>query len=383
MKLSELLDTAALDDLIAHHYIRERSHPTLPLAILNYTAKTQAERRWTRETELCRGLIVDASTGDIVSRPFRKFFNIGERPGQAIPDETFVAYEKVDGSLGISYPAGDGRIAIATRGSFTSPQARRATDLLHRRYPGAASGMQEHPEYTFLFEIVLPENRIVVDYGATEELVLLAVVNRQTGREVPLPELAQTNWTHHFRWPTTWEYPSLDAAMDAVEGPDFSGAEGVVVRFASGLRLKIKREEYKRLHRIVTGLTPRRIHEMLAKDSATTIARLFIGTPEGFQDWARPIVLGLRKEHEALLTRAHAEYERIMGLVLLELNVRPGFAFHDATTRASIQRAHFAAHATKTTIPDLLFSLYDGRSPSAAAWKRLRPAAADPFRVEE
>src|SRR4051794_23517951 len=96
MKIDELLDMGELNRLIDEHYVTARTHPNLALCILNYTPKTQFGRYWTHETELCRGLIYHVPTGTIVSRPFRKFFNLGERP-DSIPDEPFEAFQKLDG----------------------------------------------------------------------------------------------------------------------------------------------------------------------------------------------------------------------------------------------------------------------------------------------
>jgi RNA ligase len=376
MKLADLLDTTELARLIDEHYITARQHPQLPLEIYNYTAKTQYGRHWTPETELCRGLIVDTETQEVVARPFRKFFNLGEHP-VAVPDEPFIAYEKLDGSLGISYPGEDGLPAIATRGSFLSPQALWATRLLREQRPAAVRWMQAHPHMTLCVEIIHPDNRIVVDYGRREDLVLLAVFDARTGEEAGRWD---TNAACGFSMAQSWAYGSLGEAMAAVEGPDFDGQEGIVVRFASGLRLKVKREEYVRLHRLVTGITPRRIWEML-KDGSPPIGRLYAGTPEGFQTWARVVVDDLVGSHTHLTNAAHADHDRIMALVAEELKRRPGYADQgDDTVRASIHRAHYASHATRTAHPDLLFTLYDGKPCDASAWRRFRPVATLPFR---
>ncbi len=101
MKLEEILDPEELNRLVAETYITARDHPALPYKILNYTPKTQFDRNWTTETELSRGLMYDTRDSTIVGKAFDKFFNWGERE-VAIPDEPFVAYEKYDGSLGIS-----------------------------------------------------------------------------------------------------------------------------------------------------------------------------------------------------------------------------------------------------------------------------------------
>src|SRR5438132_2764187 len=154
-------------------YLSCRKHPTDDLLIWNYTQKTQWERNWTPETRMCRGLIT-TSAGEIVARPFEKFYNAGEwlSMGNAIPVEPFEVYEKLDGSLGILYHLANGGWAIATRGAFESPQAQVGTGLLD----GLPATFEPSPRYTYLFEIIYPENRIVVNYGDRRELVLLAVI---------------------------------------------------------------------------------------------------------------------------------------------------------------------------------------------------------------
>jgi RNA ligase len=118
-----------LDELIAQGYITKRKHPEEDLFILNYTSKTQYERVWNEFTEQCRGLIVDSSM-TIRSRCFRKFFNYDEVSSQVnkrISDGVkFDVFEKMDGSLGILYWIKD-KPFIATRGSFESDQAIKAT----------------------------------------------------------------------------------------------------------------------------------------------------------------------------------------------------------------------------------------------------------------
>jgi len=59
-----------------------QTHPTLPLTIWNYTEKVQYEGLWDEVTLQCRGLVTD-DNGNIVARPFKKFFNIEE--GKHIP----------------------------------------------------------------------------------------------------------------------------------------------------------------------------------------------------------------------------------------------------------------------------------------------------------
>jgi RNA ligase len=103
-------------------------HPTLPLTIWNYTEKVQYENLWDEVTLMCRGLVTD-DKGDIIAKPFKKFFNIEE--GKYTPTENFEVFEKMDGSLGIVFWY-EGQWILATRGSFTSDQAIKGTEILKR-----------------------------------------------------------------------------------------------------------------------------------------------------------------------------------------------------------------------------------------------------------
>jgi RNA ligase len=359
VKLAEILDPAELSRLVAKNYITARDHPTLPYKILNYTPKTQFDRNWTPETELSRGLMYDTHDGTIIGRGFAKFFNWGERE-VAIPDEPFIAYEKLDGSLGLSYLDADGLPSLATRGSFTSYQAKRGTQILRSTYAHALEKILALGTVTLCFEIILPEYRIVVDYQGREDLVLLAAFDLETGQEIDLdaPPIAALGFPLARRYTAT----TLEETRALIEGPLFENGEGVVIRFAGGLRLKLKREEYLRLHRIVTGITPRRIWQML-KDGSPPVDRLFAGTPAPFQAWARTEIAKIEDQRAAIEGTSQDAYRQIVEAVPAD---RKGFAMLAQQQRRSA----------------ILFKMYDRQPFDDIIWKLVRPGPADPFRVE-
>lgn len=85
----EQIDLTELRKRIEAGLILTDKHPELDLYIYNYTKRTQYERMWDRYTRICRGLILNSS-GNIVSRPFPKFFNLNETPetlAQNLPNE--------------------------------------------------------------------------------------------------------------------------------------------------------------------------------------------------------------------------------------------------------------------------------------------------------
>jgi len=157
------IDIAAFREREAQGLITARAHPSEDLIIWNYTPQCQYAGAWDEVTLQARGLITK-SDGTIVARAFRKFFNYEQHHGD-LPLEPFKVTEKLDGSLGILFFIND-TPQIATRGSFTSDQALRATKILHERYKDFFPHLLATSHYTYLFEIVYPGNRVVVDYGA-------------------------------------------------------------------------------------------------------------------------------------------------------------------------------------------------------------------------
>ena len=221
-------------------------HPSLPLTIWNYTEKVQYENLWDEVTLMCRGLVTD-DTGDIVATPFQKFFNIEE--GKFEPTEKFEVYEKMDGSLGIVFWY-RGQWVVATRGSFTSDQANKAREIL-RKYN--TDIMFRH--LTFCFEIIYPENRIVLDYGDDEKLVLLGTFDKN-GKETDSEIWSQWGFDVVKKYDGINDYKELKEMVK-------NDQEGFVVKFSNGDRIKVKGVEYLRLHKIMTNVTTTGIWEYL------------------------------------------------------------------------------------------------------------------------
>ncbi|MGH2609803.1 MAG: RNA ligase [Tepidiformaceae bacterium] len=336
------IDLAAVEQLIADGFISRQKHPSAELFIYNYTPKAQFERCWTPETLACRGLILDAA-GNVRARPFPKFFNLEEHDGE-VPVEPFEVFDKLDGSLGISYRDG-AEVRIATRGSFTSEQALRAQAIYDRKY----GRLRLDPSRTYLFEIIYPENRIVIDYGGMEDLVLLAVIDTETGVELPPPDIG---------FPVVRRYDGITdiAALKALEE---SNREGFVVRFTqSNLRLKVKFAEYVRLHRLITGVNERHIWELLRDGVA--VDPLFERVPDEFNQWLRATIGGLEEQYGAVEALCRSQFR--------DLGDRKATALY------------FAGECDH---PAVLFRMLDGKSYNDVIWKMLKPEASRPFRQDE
>lgn len=350
------IDTIELDKWVSSRYITRQKHPTEDLYIYNYTPKAQFEKVWNEYTLMCRGLILD-SQGNIKSRPFGKFFNLSETDPSLIPsDEKFEVFEKMDGSLGISYFA-NGKLQIATRGSFTSDQAQEANKMLLEDY---LSLLKLDPSLTYLFEIIYPENRVVVDYRDSRELVLLAILDTETGKEIPYDEMLN-EYGEVFPVVRRLSADSI-LSLDTLE-KETSNKEGYVVKFESGLRVKFKFSEYVRLHRLIFGVNKRSIWDLLRNNQP--FDELLERVPDEFFWWVKQTVSDLNKQY----TDIEFEAAKIFKKIVME---------NPEQDRKSIA-LQFSKYKD---ISSLLFAMLDKRDHSEIIWKKIRPTADLPFKLE-
>jgi RNA ligase len=300
--LADVLDESLLAEMVQIGYVRVQVHPDLPYVIHNYTEKAAYESVWNAATLTCRGLIVDARTNRIVARPFPKFFNYGQLGAPVLDlDTEAIVTDKADGSLGILYPTPTGH-AIATRGSFTSEQAEHATAVWLERY---ASRFVPAPGVTYLFEIVYPANRIVLDYGDLDDLILLGAIDIVTGADAA-PAATEA-------WPgqRVAQFPYATLA-DALVAPPRENAEGLVVYLRQARqRLKLKQADYVALHRIVTGLNARTVWQHLV--DGRILGELIEPLPDEFHGWVRDIANGIADWIVTEHGRLETEYDTIIG----------------------------------------------------------------------
>lgn len=245
---SEKVDIQELQKYVDNKLITKRPHPEYnDVFIYNYADKAAYEKIWNEYTLQARGLIVD-SEGNILGRPFPKFFNHNEIQDKLPWDLNFKVYPKFDGSLII---VSEGGKFVATRGSFESVQAIWAKEIIKEK------GYIFDKNLTYLFELIHPLNRVVVDYGENTELILLAVIETKSARELDIKDL----FGDEFEVAEIIE-ANINNEKDLLALEE-ANAEGFVVRFDNGLRIKIKFESYKRLHKLRSHLSTSTILENL------------------------------------------------------------------------------------------------------------------------
>lgn len=194
-----------------------------------------------------RGIIIDMSTFDVVCWPFNKFGNYGESYADEIDWESARVQEKVDGSIIKLYHNGRGW-CWATNGTIYAAKAevqnydKSYYDLITSAKNYKKIFYQDlNPDYTYIFELVSPYNRVVVEYNSTE-LYHIGTRNNITGKEMDIDIGIQK--------PKEYPLHSLEDCLAAAKVlcNDGQTREGFVVVDKYWHRNKIKTPEYLAQH---------------------------------------------------------------------------------------------------------------------------------------
>jgi len=336
--LDQIVDLYLLEQEVTAGYINRRHHPEFPeLALVGYSDRAQFDGHWTDTVRACRGIIYRTDTLEVLARPFAKFFNHGQTSDQYDLDAPILgAFNKWDGSLGIGYTRPDGRFAIATRGSFDSDQARHANERLDH-WVDVADAWQELGS-TPLFEIIYPENRIVLDYGERDELIYLGSVSIDSGRYFP---------------PYNWESAGR-TLREVLALPPRPNAEGFVAWVDPWTAVKFKQDDYLALHHIISNLTTKEVWRQLR---AMTYDQFAEALPDEFHDWAKRTATALVDQFDAI---AEDVADAWTDLVALDLP--------DRKAQAQWVKDHVPAH-----LRGFVFSALDGRNYTDAVWRAVEP----------
>ncbi len=213
--------------------LRERSH---------YNMKIRRE---------CRGLIFDTATGNLISRPYHKFFNVGERDETSLNqinlNESHVVLEKLDGSMIRPIPTKEG-FRLATKAGITEVAMNAeyfiADDLDYYDFIRGCIDAKLTP----IFEWCSRKNRIVVDYPE-DQLILTGIRNTFSGTYLPyynMVELAEHSGIPYVK-AIAGDETDISKVVDHIRKWD--DGEGVVIRFLSGHMVKIKADDYVLRHK--------------------------------------------------------------------------------------------------------------------------------------
>ena len=201
----------------------------------------------------CRGIIFD-TTGEIIRRPFHKFFNVNER--EETQDHVVdlsrphAILEKLDGSMIAPFIV-NGQMIWGTKMGAT--EVAEPVEEFVKNNP-------QYDEFRYLigsgftpiFEWCSRKQRIVLDYRE-DQLVLTAIRDIKTGGYAPydrLVSLAKSFGVPVVRqWDITMQMDNKTMSSFVSYVRDLDNLEGFVVRFDNGHMLKLKCDWYVQIHK--------------------------------------------------------------------------------------------------------------------------------------
>ena len=225
---------------------------------------------WLRE---CRGIVFEKKTGRLLSRPFHKFFNIGEKNDTRIENiqglKILAVKEKIDGSMVIPVLI-NGSIYCKTKKSFNSDVALKATSFIEKTRDNRDKNLYTMIKElliqgkTPLFEYTDPDCRIVITYEQPE-LKLITVRDNITGKYWSEESIQSLSRQYNVKSAKTIkEKPLSELILETIEQIN---NEGCVIQFSNGLWVKQKSEWYVFLHKGMTLYRERDIARICLSDS--------------------------------------------------------------------------------------------------------------------
>jgi RNA ligase len=277
----------AMDDTFS--LIRERSH---------YNMKMRRE---------CRGLIFDTETGKLLSRPYHKFFNVGEREETAINKvnlyEPHVVLEKLDGSMIRPIPTKEG-FRLATKAGVTDVAMNAEVFIADKmNYRDFILEMIDDRK-TPIFEWCSRKNRIVVDYPE-DRLILTGIRDNENGSYVPYYKMVSA--ANYANIPVVKALAGLavqDINLFVNQVREWDDGEGIVLRFDNGHMVKVKADEYVLRHKSKDQIgQEKNVLQTILEDSVDDLVPLL--TPDdanrlkAFQNafWASVVDLCIDMDH--------------------------------------------------------------------------------------
>lgn len=237
----------------------------------------------------CRGLILDKSSSwQIICFPYTKFFNYGETNCVELDIESVEAYPKLDGSLiNMYYYNNEWRISTSGNPDASGPVLNElgnnisfkelfweVWDKLNYTLPPLT-----FKEFTFMFELTTPYNRIVVQHHFNN-IVLHGVKNRISFEEVNLKDINDTAWNGNWSW-CNWDkcYPiiitNIPRIIEYTNTLNPLEQEGFILVDKYFNRAKIKSEAYVNLHHIRSTISSKAMLEIIRKNEAGEFLQYF------------------------------------------------------------------------------------------------------------
>ena len=290
-KEHDLLESPELLEAHAErHLVKVAKSVKLPhLAILHYKDEVNfGKGKWTPFAKCCRGVIVDLQHKRILTKPFFKFWNLGQDQSPSIKAleklPGFYITEKLDGSMGQTFfDEVTNGYYVSTKGSIDSEQGAWATTQL----PEQLKDKKLVTTHTLMWEIISKQFRVVIPYDKKgyEDGLYLIGIRENHSQKLFMPDEVQA-FAKEYKLKTfkTYDYFRLETVIEEAKRLPFM-EEGFVLRFKGEpeLLVKIKSPEYLRVHRFISQLEDKNLLDILIEGNEKDILDNMCLVPEEFR----------------------------------------------------------------------------------------------------
>jgi hypothetical protein len=283
----------------------------------------------------CRGIILDETDGYTpVCVPFFKFGNYGDTYADDIDWSTARVQEKIDGSL-IKVWCHKGVWHISTNNTIDAGSARTDNNedtfmnIFHEAWAHTGKQFSElNPDYTYMFELVSPQTRVVVPYTETK---LYHTGTRDKNR------LQELNVDIGIEKPKEFSISTIEACIEAAKNLD-KYHEGFIVVDSRWRRLKVKSPLYVAIHHALNNISSeKRVIDLIVSGEDAEVVSYYPEYADTFHTMRERIDRFIAYNEHELETIGNAEY--------------------------STQK-ELAEYVTNTVCPSCLFSVLKGKSKS-------------------
>ena len=218
----------------------------------------------------CRGIILDEDTFEIISYSYNKFFNFSEPNAAEVDWSSAKVLQKIDGSLIKVVKFSNHEILVSTNGVIDAFKCELNSQIgcpydnfgelfweairnqmidcgysLDVNDPVEWLANKLLPNYTYMFELCSPYNRVIVPHKETK-LYFHGVRDNLSLKESPFNICVLANF---FECPLDYNLKSLDECLAATQAMPWD-EEGYVVVDKNFNRVKIKSPAYCAIHHL-------------------------------------------------------------------------------------------------------------------------------------
>jgi hypothetical protein len=233
------------------------------LILLRYNLMETDAEFWAKYNGMyreCRSVVLDKKNECLVLTPFRKFFNLNETEETAeklireriAKAKRVEVSDKLDGSMQSARYYHAQFVLAGTRALDPALSYRVSIgySMLNDNYKRM---LMEHPDCTFIFELICKEDQHVVVYSEEQRgLYLIGVRNSITGEQMSYADVIAMAKKYDIKHTKVFN-KTFDELLASLDDKNSNEAEGFVIDI-DGYKIKLKYNDYLVIHRMLSKL---------------------------------------------------------------------------------------------------------------------------------